>query len=109
MGETRIEEGIEWYVSGHDDGLGEDECQCARCGSSVRWVDCWQCDEEGYSYHDCGEDCCACLDPEPNVICDVCLGTCGWWRCCSTRKYCEGNPMPGREQIPSTACDHDED
>lgn len=26
-------------------------------------------------WHDCGEDCCSCLEPEPNVTCDVCDGT----------------------------------
>lgn len=41
------------------------------------WVECWNCDE-GYSGHDCGEDCCCCLDPEDNVICDICRGKGGW-------------------------------
>ena len=36
--------------------------------------DCWNCGGEGYSSHDCGEDCCCCADPEPNVPCDVCNG-----------------------------------
>lgn len=42
------------------------------------WVDCWQCGGEGYSDHDCGEDCCCCLNPENNVICDICNGAGGW-------------------------------
>jgi hypothetical protein len=43
------------------------------------WVDCWNCDE-GYSGHECGEDCCACLEPEDNVVCDICRGAGGWER-----------------------------
>lgn len=46
------------------------------------WVECWNC-EEGYSSHDCGEDCCACAAPEDNVRCDICKGKGGWWRCYS--------------------------
>lgn len=42
------------------------------------WVECWNCGGEGYSYHDCGEDCCCCLNPEDNVICDICDGAGGW-------------------------------
>lgn len=50
------------------------------------WVDCWDCgghnaDRPGYTHHDCGEDCCACLDPEDNVRCSTCLGKAGWLRC----------------------------
>lgn len=37
-------------------------------------VHCWNCGGDGYSDHDCGDDCCCCLDPEPNVPCDICLG-----------------------------------
>ena len=40
-------------------------------------VICEQCDE-GYSYHDCGEDSCACLNPVFNVICETCDGK-GYW------------------------------
>ena len=45
------------------------------------WQECWGCGSTGYSYHDCGEDCCVCLDPEDNVRCDICLGEGGWYRC----------------------------
>src|SRR4051812_35672501 len=38
-------------------------------------------DSWGFSHHECGEDCCMCLDPEPNVRCDVCNGKGGWLRC----------------------------
>ncbi len=57
-----------------------EELYCKRCGSDVLWQECEQC-EEGYSYHDCGEDTCCCLDPQPNVVCDVCNGE-GRWHVC---------------------------
>jgi len=43
-----------------------------------RWQDCWNCGGERYSHHDCGEDTCCCLDPEDNVLCDICRGKGGW-------------------------------
>lgn len=56
------------------------EAVCPHCGSDVIWENCWNC-EDGYSYHDCGEDTCCCLDPQPNVICDICDGEGGWYVC----------------------------
>lgn len=44
------------------------------------WQDCGKC-EEGMSHHDCGEDTCCCLNPIPNVLCDVCDGNNGSWIC----------------------------
>lgn len=60
---------------------------CEHCGQDLDWEDCGQC-EDGYSYHDCGEDCCCCLYPEPNVVCDQCDGNGGWWLC--TNRGCSG-------------------
>ena len=57
-----------------------EEVVCATCGGDVVWDECYNC-EDGYSDHECGEDCCCCINPEPNVICDVCKGLGGWWRC----------------------------
>lgn len=34
---------------------------------------CYECGGDG-GYHDCGEDCCNCLWPEINRLCDVCGG-----------------------------------
>jgi len=45
--------------------------------NNKEWVDCYNC-EEGASHHECGEDTCVCLDPQPNVKCNVCNGTGGW-------------------------------
>ena len=56
------------------------EPSCKKCGSCMFWRDCYNC-EDGFSYHDCGEDCCCCFNPEPNVRCDICLGKTGWWQC----------------------------
>jgi hypothetical protein len=50
---------------------GEEAASCPHCGSDLSWVDCENC-EDGYSDHDCGEDCCCCLDPQLNVVCDIC-------------------------------------
>jgi hypothetical protein len=97
---THIEDGIEW-----SEPVRGDEAPywwCARCGSSCDWEDCENC-VDGYSGHECGEDTCACRYPEDNVMCDWCYGTGGWWRCGSSREYCEANPLPGREHIESTA------
>lgn len=74
------------------------EEQCARCGSSMHHERCKDC-EDGYSGHECGEDCCACLYPEENVICDTCGGYGGWYVCLSSPEWCEANPLPGRENV----------
>ena len=61
---------------------------CAECGNLTEWVDCYNC-EDGYSHHDCGEDCCACAWPEDNVPCDICQGKGGWRACpsCQPRAF----------------------
>lgn len=48
-------------------------CQRCHCCSTYT-EDCDYCGGEGVSDHDCGEDCCCCLDPEDNVSCDMCRG-----------------------------------
>lgn len=77
--------------------------QCARCGSSVTFVTCWDCGGEKVTHHDCGEDSCCCLYPEPNVPCRTCEERGGWWRCLSSPEYCNANPLPGREHVESIA------
>ena len=54
--------------------------RCTGCGEEKAWVECNQC-EDGMAYHDCGEDSCCCLNPEPNMPCDICQGECGWYAC----------------------------
>lgn len=57
---------------------------CEHCECELDWERCDQC-EDGMSDHDCGEDCCACLYPEPNVVCDQCGGAGGWYTCFNSR------------------------
>lgn len=71
----------------------EIDCQCARCGSSCDWQECCECDD-GFSGHECGEDCCACPYPEPNVVCQYCWGRGGRHWCLSSPEWCEANPLP---------------
>ena len=54
--------------------------RCPKCRTQKTWVDCDQC-EDGFSHHDCGEDCCCCLNPINNVACDTCRGANGWYAC----------------------------
>ena len=42
------------------------------------WVVCPSCGGEGVLGHECGDDCCACADPEDNLTCDTCNGEGGW-------------------------------
>ena len=94
-------DGLEW--TDDPSGLEIQWVQCGRCGSGVEIVDCWDCGGDGYSYHDCGEDCCVCLYPEPNVVCDTCGGERSFGHCISTPKWCEAHPLPGRSHVCSTA------
>jgi hypothetical protein len=59
----------------------ETEAPMCECGSEKFWRECWDCGGEAYTHHDCGEDCCCCLDPEDNVLCETCEGACGWYQC----------------------------
>lgn len=70
----------------------EQDCQCARCGSSCGWVDCSDClsgiinteDDEGFD------------DVE---FCTTCDGSGGWWCCLSSGEWCGAHPLVGREQV----------
>lgn len=75
------------------------DCQCARCGSDLDHETCDVCGGDGVDGHECGEDCCCCLDPEENVVCDACGGRGSFPRCLSSAKWCEANPLPGREAV----------
>lgn len=58
---------------------------CKICGDTLEWIECWDCGGEGFGdeFHDCGEDCCCCLDPEPGE-CPECHGEGGWSECPNT-------------------------
>ena len=63
-----------------DDDVEISDTPCPKCQHYTYRRDCGGCDE-GMSGHDCGEDCCVCLDPEPNVTCNECRGR-GWHTWC---------------------------
>ena len=42
------------------------------------WEECDECGGEGVAGHDCGEDTCACANPQENVRCQTCNGEGGW-------------------------------
>ena len=58
----------------------QNQALCSRCGCELDWEYCDHC-EDGYDGHDCGEDCCMCLYPEENMVCQYCDGRSGWWKC----------------------------
>jgi hypothetical protein len=63
-----VRDGIEYFTV-----RGREECQCARCGSSVEWV----------------------TFPGTRMPAEC--------HCLSDRVWCVTHPLPGREQIESTA------
>lgn len=78
----------------------EDFDICARCGGSAEFETCENCGGMGLDGHECGEDCCACLNPEDNVACDICDGDGGWLLCVNSAEWCQANPRPGHESTP---------
>ncbi len=94
---TGIKNGIEFFtVKMNDGGPPQEDCQCARCGSSCTFVDCGNCGGEGVIEAD--EDDWQGFDSDER--CDWCRWNGGWWRCISSKDYCEKNPRPGREDQP---------
>ena len=57
------------------------ERECKSRGGEKTYVDCYNCAGEGFSHHDCGDDCCCCLAPEDNVLCEICKGNGGFYVC----------------------------
>lgn len=55
-------------------GEPPEKCRCAEFAGEPD-EDCPNCGGTGYSYHNCGEDTCCCLEPEDNVVCDWCRGS----------------------------------
>jgi hypothetical protein len=54
---------------------------CRICGAEKEWESCWQCLGQG-GFHDCGEDCCPCLDKEEiTETCTECDGEGGYLQC----------------------------
>jgi hypothetical protein len=58
-----------------------DYVPCPTCGAEMDSEQCWYCHGEG-GFHDCGEDCCPCLDKdEITEDCCECDGTGRKWFC----------------------------
>lgn len=53
---------------------------CKICGSDMMLATCHYCHGEG-GWHDCGEDCCPCADPDIDVICPECEGDGEYFEC----------------------------
>lgn len=64
-----------------DDGQDWD-CQCARCGSSMRELDCLMRTESQHG-----------------ARCEFCAGRGVLEICLSSREWCRAHPMPGREMV----------
>lgn len=63
------------------DARGDGSKICPRCGCcELTTEECEQC-EDGLDGHDCGEDCCCCEYPEPNLPCQFCGGR-GYFEIC---------------------------
>jgi hypothetical protein len=102
-----IRGGIEYFTVRFADGRIEEDCQCARCGSSVECLTCWDCGGEGDHGSACWDDLChgneECIHGDADlIVCDTCGGAGGTLHCISPREWCEAHPLPGREHIPST-------
>ena len=91
-----VKNGIEFYKVGD-----VEDCQCARCGSSTFFRSCDNCGGEGVIEAD--EDDWQGFDHDQR--CDWCHGNGGWYRCLSSKDFCEKHPMPGREDQPVMGCE----
>lgn len=64
------------------------DAQCARCGSSVMYRDCYSCDEGTVEDED-----------YTGLRCDVCHGHGGWYVCGSGEDWCGEHPLAGRDGV----------
>lgn len=71
------------------------ECQCARCGSSMHFLECDNCSGEGWIEDDDWQ-----ADEDDGWSCDWCQGEGGHWACLASKDWCEANPRDGRSDIP---------
>lgn len=73
-----------------------EDAQCARCGSSVTWEHCPEC-EDGYEEYDYGDGIVPMIEYRR---CDCCDAKGGFWLCLSSPEWCRSHPIPGRESVP---------
>jgi hypothetical protein len=70
---------------------------CPICGADTESEQCWQCQGEG-GFHDCGEDCCICLDKEEiTEQCTECEGR-GFYFICTRLPHTEEQVAAWREK-----------
>lgn len=77
----------------------EEDCQCARCGSSVTMLYCERCGGDGEIGDDGWEDEGGWIDSGYPYNCPDCGGEGSWYECLSPLDWCESHPIPGRESI----------
>lgn len=86
------------YVAAEPPNDGREwDCQCARCGSSMDWTECWDCGGDGA--HDLYDVDPLWYDRDATERCATCEGAGGWWTCLSSSAWCNANPMPGSEAV----------
>ncbi len=79
----------------------EYDAQCARCGSSLSWEDCWNCGGEGTEIANYGDDDEG--DEYEYVDCEECAGFGTHPVCLSGDDWCRAHPIAGRQDVePST-------
>jgi hypothetical protein len=93
-----IENGVEWFKIVRGGKTEDEDCQCARCGSSCAYVRCCNC-SDGEVYHESWDGC----GEGYYVRCDWCQGKGGSWHCISGPEWCNANPSTGREHVESSA------
>ena len=79
--------------------MSDERVVCPDCHAEADWQRCENC-EDGLSHHDCGEDTCCCLHPEPNVACDTCYGLGGWFNCTAGCGW--GNAADDQRELMAT-------
>lgn len=84
---SEIRDGVEWFRHGDEEG-----CQCARCGSSCTFEDCYECAGDGY-FEGYDEE-----DEDVFLDCKTCGGNGGWHVCLSGAAWCLAHPIAGREE-----------
>jgi hypothetical protein len=72
-----------------------EEPLCLICGGEMDREPCWHCLGEG-GFHDCGEDCCPCAEPDLNEDCDECDGVGSYLVCPNATRHPpkEADPCP---------------
>lgn len=72
-----------WVHQGKDGGgVSNESGICPKCGNDdMEWESCWHCLGAG-GFHECGEDCCVCVDKEEiTETCSECNGDGGYLIC----------------------------